>query len=188
MEVDALINHSVNLIRDAFDFYYVGLFLIKDNWAVLRAGTGEAGRIQLENEHKLEIGGDSMIGWSVANAQARIALDVGQEAVFFENPVLPDTRSEMALPLISRDKVIGALTVQSVEPAAFLPEDVTLLQTMADQLANAIQNARFFEAVRQARAEAEERLHQTTALQKLSQALSSTLNVKETHSLKRVPT
>jgi GAF domain-containing protein len=86
----------------------------------------------------------------VVNRQARIALDVGQEAVHFQNPYLPDTRSEMALPLISRDQAIGALTVQSVARSAFSTEDITALQTMADQLANAITNARLYEASRRA--------------------------------------
>jgi len=85
------------------------------------------------------------VGWSVANAKARIALDVGKEAVRFDNPLLPETRSEMALPLISRGQVIGALTVQSTEVAAFSDEDIAVLQTMADQVANAIQNAHLFE-------------------------------------------
>jgi GAF domain-containing protein len=96
-----------------------------------------------------------MIGWCVANAQPRIALDVGEEAIHFDNPVLPETRSELALPLISRGETSGALTVQSTLPAAFSREDVTTLQTMADQLANAIQNARFFEQTQEALAETE---------------------------------
>jgi PAS domain S-box-containing protein len=181
LDVDGLITTSVNLIRDQFDFYYVGLFLVDEacEWAVLRAGTGEAGRLQLEQGHKLKIGGESMIGWSIQNRKARIALDVGQDAVRFKNPALPDTHSEMALPLISREEVIGALTVQSVEPGAFSDEDITMLQTMADQLANAIANARLIERAAQARTEAETRLQETLALQQLSQALSSTLRVDE---------
>jgi GAF domain-containing protein len=70
---------------------------------------------------------------------------VGKEAVRFENPLLPETRSEMALPLISRGRVIGAMTIQSTKPAAFSEEDITTLQTMADQVANAIENARLLE-------------------------------------------
>jgi PAS domain S-box-containing protein len=174
LDIDQLINSSVNLIRDQFGFYYVGLFLIDEarEWAVLRAGTGEAGRIQLEKEHKLRIGGKSMISWSIENRQARIALDVGEEAVHFQNPYLPDTHSEMALPLISRDEVLGALTVQSTERSAFSDEDITLLQTMADQLANAIENARLFE-------NSENRLQETQALQTFSQSLSGTLRLSE---------
>jgi GAF domain-containing protein len=181
LDVDELINTSVNLIRDRFNFDYIGLFLVDEakEWAVLQAGTGEAGRIQLERKHQLKIGGTSMIGWSIANRKARIAPDVGEEAVFFRNPVLPETRSEMALPLISREEVIGALTVQSVKRGAFSDEDVTLLQTMADQLANAIANARLFETVAQAQREAESRLRETQALQQLSQELAGTLDIDE---------
>jgi GAF domain-containing protein len=166
LDVDELIASSVNLIRDHFNFYYVGLFLVDEarRWAVLQAGTGEAGRIQLERNHRLEIGGESMIGKSVANAQARIALDVGAETIHFKNPILPDTHSEMALPLISRDKVIGALTVQSVERGAFSAEDITLLQTMANQLANVIENASLFTQTQEALAEAETLYHVTQQL------------------------
>ncbi|MCB0190722.1 MAG: PAS domain S-box protein [Anaerolineae bacterium] len=185
LDVDDLIEASVNLIRDQFNFYYVGLFLVDEakEWAVLRAGTGEAGRTQLEQNHKLKIGKESMIGWSVYHREARIALDVGQDAVRFKNPILPETRSEMALPLISREEVIGALTVQSTEQGAFSEEDITMLQTMADQLANAIANANLFERAGHARQEAETRLRETTALQRLGQSLSGTLKIDEIVSL-----
>jgi GAF domain-containing protein len=168
LDVDGLIDASVNLIRDQFDFYYVGLFLVDEvkEWAVLKAGTGEAGRLQVEANHRLKIGSESMIGWSVEHRQARIALDVGEDAVWFNNPYLPDTHSEMALPLISRDEVIGALTVQSVERGAFSDEDIILLQTMADQLANAIQNARFF-------TQTQEALSETETLYQITQELLS---------------
>jgi len=73
-----------------------------------------------------------MIGWCIANKQARVVLDVGEEAVRFSNPLLPETRSELALPLITRGQVIGALTVQSARPSAFTEDDVTVLQTLAD--------------------------------------------------------
>jgi GAF domain-containing protein len=96
-----------------------------------------------------------MIGGCIANKQARIALDVGEEAVRFENPLLPKTRSELALPLVSRGEAIGALTIQSSEEAAFSDEDITVLQTMADQLANAIASARLFQQTQTALTEME---------------------------------
>jgi GAF domain-containing protein/DNA-binding LacI/PurR family transcriptional regulator/DNA-binding response OmpR family regulator len=151
---DELVQQVVDLACRRFDLYYAGLFLVDQSgewtgepgkWAVLRAGSGEAGRHMLEAGHKLEVGGESMIGSCVANAQARIALDVGEEAVRFDNPWLPETRSEMALPLISRGQVIGAMTIQSIQETAFSDEDIAVLQTMADQLAAAIENARLFE-------------------------------------------
>jgi GAF domain-containing protein len=164
LDPEELIQQVVNLVRERFDLYYAGLFLVDrtgewtgepGRWAVLRAGTGEAGRQMMKAGHKLEIGGSSMIGWCVANAQARIALDVGEEAVHFENPWLPETHSEMALPLISRGQIVGAMSIQSTEEAAFSDEDIAVLQTMADQLAIAIENARLFEQA-QIRAEREQ--------------------------------
>jgi nitrate/nitrite-specific signal transduction histidine kinase len=144
---EALIQQTVNLIHDRFDYYYVGLFLLDASrrWAVLQAGTGQAGRAMLTRGHKLEVGGDSMVGWCTARGRARIALDVGDEAVRFDNPLLPETRSEMALPLVSRGQVIGALTVQSTAPRAFSEGDIAVLQTMVDQVANAIENARLLQ-------------------------------------------
>lgn len=139
-----LFQRTVDIICDEFGFYYAGVFLADEasQYAVLKAGRGEAGKAMLREGHKLAIGGNSMIGASIANKKGRIALDVGEEAVFFENPHLPKTRSEMALPLIVADEAIGALTVQSTEEAAFHDEDIDALQTMADQLAIAIQNSR----------------------------------------------
>jgi PAS domain S-box-containing protein len=153
LDPDELIQQVVTLVRERFGLYYAGLFLVGDvpgapgEWAVLRAGTGEAGQQMLERGHRLAVGGESMIGWCIANKQARIALDVGEEAVHFDNPLLPQTRSEMALPLLSRGQAIGALTIQSTEEAAFSQEDVAVLQIMADQLANAIVNVRQVEAL-----------------------------------------
>ena len=142
--LEELLFSAVDLIQKRFDLYYAGIFLVdeKREWAVLRAGTGEAGRKMLEAGHRLRVGGRSMIGACVASGEARIALDVGREAVRFNNPLLPKTRSEMALPLRSGGQVIGAMTIQSTEEAAFSQEDIVILQTMADQIANAIQVSR----------------------------------------------
>jgi len=146
LDPDELLQQVVNLVRERFDLYYVGLFLLDEErqFAVLRAGTGEAGQEMLAQKHALRVGGDSMIGQCTFRTEARIALDVGKEAVRFDNPLLPDTRSEMALPLIARGTVIGAMTVQSVAEAAFDEAEVAIMQTMADQVAVAIDNARLF--------------------------------------------
>jgi PAS domain S-box-containing protein len=156
LDLDELIQQVVELVRERFNLYYAGLFLVDQTgewsgepgrWAMLRAGTGEAGRQMLEKEHKLEIGGDSMIGWCLAHKEARIALDVGLEAVRFENPFLPETRSELALPLVSRGEAIGALSIQSTQEAAFSEEDIAVLLIMAGQLANAMVNAGLLNAL-----------------------------------------
>ncbi len=147
LDIQQLLSRTAELVRERFNLYYVGIFLVDETgrWAVLRAGTGEAGRKMLEMGHKLEVGGSSMIGWCTAYGKPRIALDVGKEAIRFDNPFLPQTRSEMALPLVSRERVIGAMTVQSDRPAAFTPEDVTVLQIVANQLATAIENASLYQ-------------------------------------------
>ena len=141
-DAEELSRTVVELIRERFDLYYVGLFLADENeaWAVLRAGTGVAGEIMLSNNHRLKIG-EGMIGWTVRYGEARIALDVGGDAVRFDNPVLPETRSEGALPLRSRGRVLGAISVQSRDAAAFSLDILTTLQTMADQIAVAFDNA-----------------------------------------------
>lgn len=143
LDPQELLQRTVDIICDEFGFYYAGVFLLEPSgrYAVLRAGRGEAGRTMIAEGHKLAVGGNSMIGACIQNRQGRIALDVGAEAVFFENPHLPDTRSEMALPLIVAGEPIGALTVQSTQEAAFQEEDIAALQTMADQLAVAIHNS-----------------------------------------------
>jgi len=143
---DELLRQVVDLVRERFDLYYVGLFLVDEakQWAVLRAGTGEAGQTMIAQGHQLPVAGESMIGRCVAGDQARIALDVGSEPARFDNPLLPETRSEMALPLHSRGQVVGAMTVQSTVEAAFDEADIAVMQTMADQVAIAIDNARLF--------------------------------------------
>ena len=147
LDPEELLARTVDIICDAYGFYYAGIFLIErmkdgQDWAVLKAGRDKAGRLMIEHNHKLLVGGRSMVGACTALNEARIALDVGKEAVWFNNPFLPDTRSEMALPLAIAGRVIGALTVQSTEEAAFSEEDISSLQAMADQLAVAINNAR----------------------------------------------
>ena len=155
LELDKLLHKTVDIICDAYGFYYAGVFLVDESreWAVLRAGRGDAGASMIAKGHKLAIGGHSMIGASIEQRKARIALDVGEEPVHFKNPALPFTRSEMALPLIVGDRAIGAVTVQSIEEAAFSDEDVSSLQAMADHLAVAISNAQLLEELEAAHAE-----------------------------------
>jgi GAF domain-containing protein len=142
-----LLQQVVDLIKDRFSLYYVGAFLLDERgeWAILKAGTGEAGQSMISRGHRLAVGGASMIGWTTFNRKARIALDVGQEAVRFSNPFLPQTRSELALPIISGAKALGALSVQSVEASAFDEDDILVLQGIADSLATALENARLFQ-------------------------------------------
>jgi PAS domain S-box-containing protein len=146
LDINELLPNVVELIRNHFDYYYTGIFLVDESqeWAVLKAATGEMGKQMLALGHRLKIGNSSMIGWCISHKKARVALDVGEDAVRFRNPKLPLTRSEIALPLIAHGEAIGAMTIQSSLPSAFSRMDITVLQTMADQIANAIENARLF--------------------------------------------
>jgi GAF domain-containing protein len=147
LDPQTVIDQMATLLLERFDLYYVGIFLIDElgKNAVLKAATGEAGKNMLAQKHKLAIGGASMIGSAISNRKARIALDVGQEAIRFNNPFLPLTRSEMALPLIGRDQVIGAMTLQSSKVEAFDEDDIVVLQGIADILATAYENADLFQ-------------------------------------------
>lgn len=150
LDVNQLLSETVNLISEQFNFYHVGVFLLDDRneYTVLRAASSEGGQRMLEQGHKLPVGKVGIVGHVAATGEPRIALDVGQDAMHFVNPDLPDTRSEMGLPLKVRERVIGVLDVQSTEEAAFSDEDVGVLQTLTDQLASAIANARLFQEVR----------------------------------------
>jgi GAF domain-containing protein/CheY-like chemotaxis protein/HAMP domain-containing protein len=147
LNLDEMLRLATALISERFGFYHVGVFLLDEsgNYAELKASNSEGGRHMLARGHKLKVGEVGLVGFATGSGRARVALDVGKDAVFFDNPDLPLTRSEMALPLKVRDQVIGALDVQSTEPVAFDEDDVALLGTLADQIAIAIENARSFE-------------------------------------------
>jgi GAF domain-containing protein len=144
-------------ISEKFGFYHVGVFLLDEanEYAVLSATNSEGGRKMLERKHRLRVGQEGIVGNVTFTGEARIAMDVGKDAVFFDNPELPDTHSEMALPLKTENRVMGALDVQSTESGAFTNEDIQMLSLLADQVSLAIENARLFDETRTALAEAE---------------------------------
>jgi GAF domain-containing protein/HAMP domain-containing protein len=145
LDPDQLIRDVVDLIHDRFELYYVGLFLLdnQNEYAVLRAGTGAAGQAMLARQHRIKVG-SGMIGWSVANRTSRIAQRAELDASRLANPDLPDTRSEAAVPLVSRGEVIGALTIQSTLQDVFDSATISVFETMADQVAVALDNARLY--------------------------------------------
>ncbi len=151
LDSDQLIRQVVELIRERFDLYYVGLFMVDSagEWALLKAGTGDAGRAMLSRGHRIRVG-QGMVGWSVSHGQPRVALEAGEDAVRLATAELPETRSEAAIPLQSRGRVLGALTVQDSHPEAFNQDTIAVLKTMADQIAVALDNARLFAQSQQA--------------------------------------
>jgi GAF domain-containing protein len=159
-----LLNDAVHLISNQFGFYHAGIFLLDvNNEAVLQAASSEGGQRMLARGHRLQIG-QGIVGFTAAQKRSRIALDTGVDAVYFNNPELPDTHSEAALPLIVHDRVIGVLDIHSEKPQAFNAEDIEAFQTLADQLALAIENARLFNemtsAVTQLEQAATHRVHE----------------------------
>jgi len=147
LDSQELLSRVVTLIGAQFGFYHAGVFLLDGTgeYAVLSAASSEGGRRMLARGHRLRVGEEGIVGYVAEHGESRVALDVGADAMFFNNPDLPDTRSEIALPLRARGEIIGALDVQSTEPEAFSGEDAVVLQTLADQVATAISNAQLFQ-------------------------------------------
>ncbi len=147
--LDELLTRSGQLIVDRFRFYHAGIFLLDDKkeYAILRASPTEAGKQLIANNHRLRVGEQGIVGRVAATGEARITLDTGADAVYFNNPLLPATHSEMALPLKTAEGVLGVLDVQSDQPQAFTQEDIQIIQIMADQLAIAIERTRLLKQV-----------------------------------------
>jgi GAF domain-containing protein/HAMP domain-containing protein len=145
-DLNDLLIQSTRLISQRFGYYHVGIFLLDElgEYAVLRASNSEGGGLMLARGHKLKVGEVGIVGFVSGAGLPRIALNVGQDATFFNNPDLPLTQSEMALPLIAGNKILGALDIQSTQQAAFQEEDIVTLKVLADQIAIAIENARLF--------------------------------------------
>jgi GAF domain-containing protein len=162
-DLNELLPRIATLISQEFGFYHVGVFLIDDvrEYAILSATNSEGGRRMLERRHRLRVGEQGIVGNVTFTGIPRVAMDVGEDAVFFDNPDLPETHSEMALPLQISSQIIGALDVQSTKTGAFTSEDIQMLSLLANQVSLAIENARLFEDTRRALAESEAVTRQT---------------------------
>jgi len=152
-----LLPRIVNLASERFGFYHVGIFLTDEanQFAILSAANSEGGKKMLARGHRLEVGEQGIVGYVTGFGNPRIALDTGADAVFFNNPDLPETHSEMAIPLKANKRIIGALDIQSEQSNAFAQEDVEVLTTLADQISIAIETARLFESSQKSLAEVE---------------------------------
>jgi GAF domain-containing protein len=143
-DLDRLLRLAANLISEQFGCYHVGIYLInqRGDYVNLQATSSEGGKRLLERGYRLRVGTEGLVGYVAGEKKSRIYLDVGNDAIFFDNPELPETRSELALPLIVRNKVVGVLDLQSTEVNAFKYDEIDNFQIMADQIAIAIENAR----------------------------------------------
>ncbi len=152
-----LLPQITETIAERLGFYHVGIFLLDSHkeYAILVAANSTGGKNMLDRNHRLQVGETGIVGYVTKSGQARLALDVGLDAVFFNNPDLPETRSEIALPLRIGGNIFGALDVQSTIAQAFSQEDVSILSTLAEQVSVAIQNARSFQESQEALTQAE---------------------------------
>lgn len=147
LDPDELLSRVIKLFSEQLGYYYAGIYLLDptQKWAELREATGEAGRVLKQNHHRLEIAGKSMVGTAIREMSPRIAQIASEEKQRFENPLLPDTHSEIALPLLVGDRVLGALDVQSTKESDFGPQLIETMQNMASQVAIALENARLYQ-------------------------------------------
>lgn len=155
--LDELLPQTSEIISEQLGFYHVGIFLLdtRREYAVLTAANSQGGKNMLKRNHRLQVGETGIVGFVTKTGQPRIALDVGLDAVYFNNPDLPETHSEIALPLRIGSEVFGALDVQSTITNAFTQEDINILSTLADQVSVAIQNTRSYQQSLEALARAE---------------------------------
>ncbi len=160
LDVERLMKRIVGLIQERFGFYHISLFELDESerWLDYKAGAGVGAEALLESGLRLPVGGQSMVGWCAANRQLRVAQNVGQERMRQDHPILPETRSEAALPLIARGRVIGALSVQSDQVDMMDEGLIQVLSVLADQVAVALNNAQLFRRL-QSSLEAERRIY-----------------------------
>ena len=161
LDPDELLSRVINLFTDQFNYYYASIYLLDpgEKWAELREATGEAGKVLKQNRHRLELAGKSMVATCIRERMPRIAQNTSEEKQRVENPLLPYTRSEIALPLIAGDRVLGALNVQSTKASDFAAQVIETMQNMGGQVAIALENAHLFQ-------EAQQRIKEMRAIQR----------------------
>lgn len=174
LDQDELLKHAVKLVQDRFNFYHASVFLIdaSGEYAVIQESTGEAGRQMISEGHRLKIGSQSVIGYVTENKTPLVVNDVAKEPTHRFNPLLPETRAELGIPIMLGDKVLGALDVQSDTPYSFSADDVEVLQILANQLAVAIINANLF-------TETQEHLAQHRLIHHVTTVSASSTNIND---------
>jgi len=150
LDIDDLLKRVVELIKRAFGYYYVAVFLVDDetNTLVFAAGSGELGQRRKREGMRLMIGAASLNGHVAQSNKAAMVNDVSQDPRYVADERLADTRSELVIPLRIGGRVLGTLDVQSAQMNAFSEEDVRIMQSMGDQVAVAIENARLYDRSR----------------------------------------
>ena len=158
LELDPLFNRAVDLIRSSFGYYFVSFFTLDESGtnAVLRQGTGNVGDEMRARKHSLAVGSRSIIGSVTATGKTLVVNDTAIDPTHRPNPLLPATRAEAGIPLKVGSRILGALDIQSTEINAFLAEDIAILETLADQIAVALDNANSYQLAQKAFSEMQE--------------------------------
>jgi GAF domain-containing protein len=174
LDLGELLNKAVSLIRDRFNYYHAAIFLVDamSEFAVIREATGEAGTQMKRAGHKLKIGSKSIVGYVAGSGEPLIANDTARDATYFANPLLPETRAEVAIPLKVGQRILGVLDVQSTQSYSFGDEDVNVLRILADQMAIAVINSELF-------ADTQEHLSQHRLLHHVTTAAASGTTLEE---------
>lgn len=151
LDPEQLLARIIPLFHEQFGYYFAAIYLLDSSgkWAELKEATGEAGKVLKQNHHRLEVAGKSMVGTAIRERTPRIAQNTSQEKQRVENPLLPYTRSEVALPLMVGERVLGALNVQSTREADFGPQVIETMKSMAGQVALTLENARLYQEAQQ---------------------------------------
>lgn len=163
-DLQTLMESAVTLIADRYNLYHTQIYLAdpSERVLILRAGTGEAGQELLARNHRLPIGPGSLNGRAASDRNTVVVPDTQASATFFKNPLLPDTRSEMAVPLVSGGRLLGVLDMQSAAPNALNDDNVSAFEVLAASLATAIENANLFAEQQKVQQQAEARAQTVT--------------------------
>lgn len=152
---ETMLTEAVEMIRERFDLYYTQIYLLdaERNSLVLRAGTGDTGRTLLGQGHRLPLDISSLNGTAAVERRAVIVQNTEQSLIHKPNPLLPETRSEMVVPLIAGENVLGVLDMQSSQPGALNEDNLPAFDVLASQLAIAIINTNLFDQIEKAQSE-----------------------------------
>ena len=177
LDPDELLRQAALLVESEFDCYYTAFFLLDttQQWADLKEATGEAGRILRENRHRLDLNGKAAVSIAIRTKQAYIVQEAGTKSFRPDNPLLPYSRSQIALPLIIGESILGALEMHSTKINAFSQQDVETYQNMANEIAIALENSRLFLQAQQSLSEM--RATQRQYLQGAWQSLTAQRNL-----------
>ena len=164
LDLDVLLSQVADLIQERFNCYFVAIMLLDESSEnlIFQAGSGEAGRRLVRQGLRLNLVDQGLVAWVAANRQPACVEDVAQDNRYLAVEDVPLTRSELTLPLLMGDTLLGVLDMESTQVGAFHPSDVPFLQLLADQVATAIQNARLYQQITRFNQDLESRVKERT--------------------------